>query len=252
MQQFVSTTTELYKEGYGIISKKAMRDKNLSIEAKAIYSYMCSFAGAGATSFPGVALMLVELGISENRFYNHRKQLVENGYITIVKQRKENRADRNLYNIEGEPSKIIEKRKEEKLASEEKGKREIVVEEVEEVETVIEKSKENLLLNNIQVVSKLCQTTGFKLKNKDIEVLIDAFGLEKIYKAIATAISTKAFDDGQIKNFKGYLTKILMEQEKAKITNVNITNKKDKMKFNNYEQRDTDYDALEDELLGWD
>ena len=38
--------------GYGIIPKYVMLDPDLTIEAKAIYAYFCSFAGSGNTAFP--------------------------------------------------------------------------------------------------------------------------------------------------------------------------------------------------------
>ena len=48
----------IYKNGYGIVAKFVMRDKNLSVEAKAIYAYICSFAGSGTTAFPSAELMI--------------------------------------------------------------------------------------------------------------------------------------------------------------------------------------------------
>lgn len=89
----------IYEEGYGIVPKKPMRDKRLSPEAKAIYAYICSFAGAGNSAFPGADLMMAELQMSEKRFYKHRKLLIEYGYIEIVKNRRENRRDNNTYLI---------------------------------------------------------------------------------------------------------------------------------------------------------
>lgn len=73
----------LLSMGYGIIPKKAMRDKRLTPEAKAIYAYLCSFAGSGNTAFPSVDLMCAEIGMSEDRFYRHRKLLVQCGYIAF-------------------------------------------------------------------------------------------------------------------------------------------------------------------------
>lgn len=73
----------LLSMGYGIIPKKAMRDSRLTPEAKAIYAYLCSFAGSGNTAFPSVALMCSEIGMSEDRFYKHRKLLVQYGYIAF-------------------------------------------------------------------------------------------------------------------------------------------------------------------------
>lgn len=73
----------LLSMGYGIIPKKAMRDSRLTPEAKAIYAYLCSFAGSGNTAFPSVDLMCSEIGMSEDRFYRHRKLLVQYGYIAF-------------------------------------------------------------------------------------------------------------------------------------------------------------------------
>lgn len=73
----------LLSMGYGIIPKKAMRDARLTPEAKAIYAYLCSFAGSGNTAFPSVDLMCSEIGMSEDRFYRHRKLLVSYGYIAF-------------------------------------------------------------------------------------------------------------------------------------------------------------------------
>ena len=47
----------IYKEDFGIIPKKVMKDKNLSIKAKAIYSYFCSYAENGVNSYPGEKLI---------------------------------------------------------------------------------------------------------------------------------------------------------------------------------------------------
>ena len=239
---FVSTT-ELYKDGYGIIAKKAMRDRDLSIEAKAIYSYICSFAGAGATSFPGVTLMLKELGISEKRFYTHRKQLIEHGYISIVKQRKNNRADRNLYTIESNPSKI----KEENAKNTELEDKEVDLKKEEPKDEQVQKES-----GNIEVILKLCKVTNFKLKEEHIEVLINAHGLDKVYKAITTASSTQTFLERKIKNYYGYLTKVLNQSEKPQVTNINIIKEEKKSTFKNYNQRDYDYEKLEEELFGFD
>ncbi|MCL2841690.1 MAG: helix-turn-helix domain-containing protein [Defluviitaleaceae bacterium] len=71
--------------GYGIIPKIPMQDKRLTIEAKAIYSYFCSYAGAGATAFPSRDKILYDLGISKDRFYKHFNLLKKYGYIEVAK-----------------------------------------------------------------------------------------------------------------------------------------------------------------------
>ncbi|WP_439444102.1 helix-turn-helix domain-containing protein [Listeria aquatica] len=90
----------IYKQGFGMIAKAVMRDQELSIEAKAIYSYLCSFAGAGQTAFPSVELILAELNISRERFYKHRKLLIEKGYIKVTQMKNEKgQQQQNIYHI---------------------------------------------------------------------------------------------------------------------------------------------------------
>lgn len=85
---------------YGVVSRKVMRDASLPCEAKAIYSYICSFAGDGSTSFPGVDTMIEELGMSRGRFYKYRGLLVDAGYVSVEKGRREgSKYEHNIYRI---------------------------------------------------------------------------------------------------------------------------------------------------------
>ena len=91
-------------EGYGIIPKKVMKDEDLTIDAKAIYAFMASFAGAGNTSFPSVKFITDKLGISRQRFNKHRKLLEDKGYITIKKERTTDGSwGNNVYTLETLP-----------------------------------------------------------------------------------------------------------------------------------------------------
>lgn len=89
----------VFEKGYGMIAKSVMRDKKLSIEAKGIYAYLVSFSGAGLSSFPSTELIISELNISHRRYLSHRKQLVENGYISISRKRVKNGFSKNIYTI---------------------------------------------------------------------------------------------------------------------------------------------------------
>ena len=71
------------ERGYGIIPKLPMQDKRLTIEAKAIYSYFCSYAGAGTQAFPSRSKILYDLGIGEERYYRHFNILKKYGYIKV-------------------------------------------------------------------------------------------------------------------------------------------------------------------------
>jgi hypothetical protein len=90
----------IFENGYGTIPKKVMIEDRLTIEAKGIYAYLCSFAGSGNEAFPTVSRMLADLKISKDRFYSHMNLLVEFGYI--VKHQtidEENKFRKNIYEL---------------------------------------------------------------------------------------------------------------------------------------------------------
>lgn len=89
--------------GYGIVWQCIMRDKRLTPEAKAIYAYLCSFAGSGLSCFPSVDLMCKELRMSEERFGKHMKSLVDLGIVQKERQRNGNLYGRNLYALARSP-----------------------------------------------------------------------------------------------------------------------------------------------------
>lgn len=91
---------EFIKVGYGCISRKVMRCKKLSIEAKAIYSYLISFAGDKYECYPKLDMILSELDLGKNRFYKNLKQLIDFGLIKTKKTKVGNKWDKTLYIIE--------------------------------------------------------------------------------------------------------------------------------------------------------
>ena len=90
-------------KGYGTTPKLVMQHENLSIEAKAIYAYLASFAGAGDTAYPSVNIMCKHLGISKDRFYRHRKSLLELDFIRITQHQNEGGWSNNLYTVVSMP-----------------------------------------------------------------------------------------------------------------------------------------------------
>lgn len=93
----------IMEKGYGFIPKLIMKDKELTIEAKAIYAYLSSYTGTGNTAYPSISLMCGDLDISEARFYKHRKLLIEKGYIVIEKKRNEGGWSNNVYKLPFKP-----------------------------------------------------------------------------------------------------------------------------------------------------
>uniref|UniRef100_UPI0039EA52E8 helix-turn-helix domain-containing protein n=1 Tax=Clostridium perfringens TaxID=1502 RepID=UPI0039EA52E8 len=107
LQSFIQLRGIL-SQGYGFSPQIVMRDIRLTAEAKAIYAYMASFAGANLTAFPTIELQLHELNMSAKRYYKHRRLLEDLGYITI--QRTTTRLasgkvvrDKNIYILEQFP-----------------------------------------------------------------------------------------------------------------------------------------------------
>jgi DnaD/phage-associated family protein len=94
----------IYENGYGLIAKKVMKDPNLSLSAKAIYAYLCSYAGNESIAFPSVKLINHELGISKDTFYKYMKELNDKAYIVVSQKRAEKgKFSHNVYSIETVP-----------------------------------------------------------------------------------------------------------------------------------------------------
>lgn len=86
--------------GYGKIPKAVMQDRRLTVTAKAIYAYFCSFAGAGTSAFPSVEKACFDLAIRPETFIKHRKCLEQYGYITVEQVREKGKFDKNIYILE--------------------------------------------------------------------------------------------------------------------------------------------------------
>lgn len=105
----------IFKLGSGPLPRFAMCDTDLSIDAKAIYSYLCSYAGSGNTQFPSRETILADLDIGKDRYYNAYNQLIDNEYIRVEQSRVELSDNndlqgygRNIYTINNYPKKYVE------------------------------------------------------------------------------------------------------------------------------------------------
>lgn len=79
--------TNIKAKGFGTVPKLVMLDNRLSAQAKAIYAYFASFAGAGIVAFPHKNTIIKDLNISERTYYSHFALLTRYAFIT-VRQRK--------------------------------------------------------------------------------------------------------------------------------------------------------------------
>lgn len=90
----------IFKNGYGYIPKSVMKSRNISIKAKAVYAYLCTYAGKQGTAYPGRELMCYDLQIGQDTLNKCIKELVKTGFIFKKQQRTPgNKFDNNLYTI---------------------------------------------------------------------------------------------------------------------------------------------------------
>ena len=95
---FESTSLQSY--GYGIVSQLPMKDREMSIQAKGVYSYLVSCAGSDKQTSPTKEKMCYDLGIKKvDTLTKYIKQIQARGYIKIVKTKKGNLHYRNVYLI---------------------------------------------------------------------------------------------------------------------------------------------------------
>ena len=98
LEQYKGTVLE---EGYGVVGKKVMRDKNLTVIAKAVYCYLATF---GNGSYPSRSLITEELGINKDTYTKQLAQLKKLGYIRVEQVRTNGGVFKhNIYFIEQVP-----------------------------------------------------------------------------------------------------------------------------------------------------
>lgn len=89
-----------------MVPKIPLEDPRLSAEAKLIYAYLCTFADSEGEAFPPVDMICKNLGMSDRRFFKHRKQLVDFGYVSIQRPRQPRGFGRVVYMLNGDPANL--------------------------------------------------------------------------------------------------------------------------------------------------
>lgn len=89
----------IFKNGYGFIAKSVMQDNQLSLQAKGLYGYLCSYSGRGKDVFPSRKKMCFDLNITNDTLGKYLKELKENNYIQISQSKNESRFSNNIYKI---------------------------------------------------------------------------------------------------------------------------------------------------------
>lgn len=95
-------------KGFGIIPKLVMQDRRLTRDAKAIYAYFKSYAGAGNTAFPSIKKICYDLSFGkEETFRKHFNLLKKYNYIQVEQERDtKGKWGRNIYTVIDKPNYI--------------------------------------------------------------------------------------------------------------------------------------------------
>lgn len=186
--------TSLQSYGYGIISQLPMKDRELSIQAKGVYSYLVSCAGNDKQTYPTQEKMCYDLGIKKvDTLKKYIKQIQTRGYIKIVKTKKGNLHYRNVYLIATDTRTIEIWKREFK-----EGK------EIEEAEVITE-NKKSLTYGEVKDNENKEAPTFAEVEADENKNLIDDNIIPQEEENYASDFME---DDIEIKNKK------LMEQEK--------------------------------------
>lgn len=94
------------EKGYGMVGKLVMQDRNISIEAKGLYAYICTF---GNVAFPGRKKIMEELQIGKNSYTKYLKELVMRGYISVHQKRDGEKKQflGNVYTVNINPQEVM-------------------------------------------------------------------------------------------------------------------------------------------------
>lgn len=99
MKMAIDELNRRFNDGYGIIFRSVMRDTSLSIGAKAVYAYLCTFAGNKKIAFPSRKLMCHELGINKDTLTKYMRNLLDAGYIKKEQEKVSGKFAHNVYTI---------------------------------------------------------------------------------------------------------------------------------------------------------
>ncbi len=86
-------------KGFGTVPKIVMLDTRLTAQAKAIYAYFASFAGAGTTAFPRRATIMRDLGLSQATYYTHFNILLKHKYLSVEQRKNNGKYTVSLYRL---------------------------------------------------------------------------------------------------------------------------------------------------------
>ena len=86
-------------QGYGTIPKSVMQSQEISLKAKVVYAYFCSFTGAGVSCFPSRSKICFDLAMSKDSLTKYIRELKTVGLLKVEQEKLDGRFLRNVYTL---------------------------------------------------------------------------------------------------------------------------------------------------------
>lgn len=252
------------------VSNVTLRDSNLSLKAKGLYSLIQSYITIEDFTLYKTTLMK-DCKEKEKAFEATWKELKDAGYLVQYKMQRENGTFYYEYELLDESNIELANKIHSKNNSSNHTPKKQGVDKAPggkgggynntnlnntnlnniNISSSIEEKEED---KDLELLVKHCQETAYKLRKCDMKLLLNTYSLSDIIKAINTAISTDTFINNKVKSYKAYIITVLNDLKRTKTIVINTENNKEnkKLKFDNFAQRNYDYESLEKQLLGWD
>lgn len=256
----------IMSQGFGLAPRIIMRDTRLSIESKAIYCYLQSFAGNSDQAFPSREKILRELKISKNRYYKYLEELKQYDYIRIERNVDDHGWKLgNIYVIVANPeakevSHTVENRKNDgktyrqrpALREPRKKNNDSKLYKQLKMKELIEKYPEDksLLIQIYKVIEELNRSEEVKISGtvKKKEAIADMLEELTDKNVLAVMVGMKAYK-GIIKNKRAWIQTCLQnsiyESEQDIEKRVNSFRRKNKI----YEDINQEKDEVKDEFI---
>ena len=76
----------IYAAGYGTVPCIVMDDTTLSLQARAVYAYLCTFDSRHSMAHPEKDIMMYHLGVSRGSFEKYIKELIAHNYVKSIRE----------------------------------------------------------------------------------------------------------------------------------------------------------------------
>ena len=87
------------RQGFGTVQQSIMRNPCIPLQAKGLYGYLSSIAGADGECYPSINTITQELGITKDTYYKHLQVLIDNKIICKSTVRNKGKFGSTLYKI---------------------------------------------------------------------------------------------------------------------------------------------------------